>query len=141
MAETGQRIRVYLHWLQVLDNLDPAYEERGEFAFSAKVRADGTLHEWRFPKEGHYSVSDHPAWNKLTIGDVIFEGVVQNELTIDLTGEEFDFLSASDHLEPYSRTFTGSPATWVGRYCPGDEGPPDPEDLSNWRVCYEIQTT
>ncbi|MGH7482951.1 MAG: hypothetical protein ACRELV_12420 [Longimicrobiales bacterium] len=139
MAATGQRIRVYLHWFQILDTLDPSYQEKGEFRFTAKVTVDGQVHEHHFPKEGHYSISDHPAWNKMPMQSVLFEGVATGELAVELNGEEFDFLSDSDHLEPYRRSFTGDPVTWIGRYCPGDEAPQDPENMGNWRVCYEIQ--
>lgn len=29
--------------------------------------------------------------------------------------------------------------TWPGRYCPGDEGADDPENMSNWRICYTVE--
>lgn len=139
MAQTGERIRVYLHWLQILDQLDPSYEDAGEFRFTVKVHVDGQVHERKFPKEGHYSISDHPAWNKLPMQEAVFEGEVRNELIVELNGEEIDFLSSNESLEPYKRTFSGQPSSWIGRYCPGDEGSTDPENMSNWRVCYEIQ--
>jgi hypothetical protein len=27
----------------------------------------------------------------------------------------------------------------VGRYAPDDEGSNDPENMSNWRICYDIE--
>jgi hypothetical protein len=70
----AERLRVTLRWIQILDKLEPFYKERGEFRFSARVTGDGRTQETRFPTEGHYEISDHPAWNKLNLDRVIFEG-------------------------------------------------------------------
>ncbi len=90
------------------------------------------------PEKGHFEISDHPAWNRLGLDKVIFEGEVRGRLRIDLEGEELDFLSANDRLEDYSRTYEGSPSSFLGKHFPSDEPPNDPESLSNWRICYEI---
>jgi len=142
----GKRLKVLLRWIQILDKLEPFYKEKGEFRFTARVSSDnGALQETRFPEEGHYEISDHPAWNKLTMNLEIFEGEVGGNLLIELSGEEIDLLSTNDRLDAYRREFTGEPASWVGWYGPGDEAGPeattpseDPENLTNWRVCYEI---
>jgi len=142
----AERIRVVLRWVQILDNLEPFYKERGEFRFFARVSSDegGRTQESRFPPEGHYEISDHPAWNKLNLDQVIFEGEVENALTVELRGEELDFASANDQLDLYHREFSGPPSSWLGDYGPGDEiegGRKDPEDMSNWRVRYSIQAS
>lgn len=152
-AQNGERIKVTLLWIQILDKLEPFFKEKGEFRFTARVSSrdrGGILRETRFPEEGHYEISDHPAWNKVKLNLVIFEGEIEEHLVVELLGEELDMLSANDHLDTYRREFSGPPSTWVGWYGPGDEaggepahGKPgassDPENLSNWRVCYEIE--
>ena len=41
MSETGgARIRVTLRWLQILDNLEPFYKEKGEFRFRSVVSSE-----------------------------------------------------------------------------------------------------
>lgn len=139
----AERIKVTLRWIQILDKLEPFYKERGEFRFFAKVTADGTAPvETRFPSEGYYEISDHPAWNKLNLERVIFEGDIENALTVQLNGEEIDFISKNDQLDHYERSFSGTPSEWVGAYGPGDFDvdihPDDPENMTNWRVSYRI---
>lgn len=142
----AERIRVVLRWIQILDNMEPFYKDRGEFRFSSRVASDGAgrVQETRFPSEGYYEISDHPAWNKLNLDKVIFEGEVDQKLTVELMGEELDTLSANDQLDHYRREFAGTPDSWVGAYGPGDDRPPspspgDPENMSNWRVNYVIE--
>lgn len=139
----AERIKVTLRWIQILDKLEPFYKERGEFRFLARVSADaGAAVETHFPTEGHYEISDHPAWNKLNLERVIFEGEVEKQLKVELTGEELDFIGSNDRLDHYERYFVGDPASWVGAYGPGDFAvdvhPEDPENMSNWRVSYRI---
>jgi hypothetical protein len=136
----AERLRVTLRWIQILDKMEPFYKERGEFRFYARVTGDARTQETKFPTEGHYEISDHPAWNKLNLDRVIFEGEVANNLTVELTGEELDFLTKNDQLDRYERKFAGDPASWIGDYDPGvDTTSTDPEAMSNWRVCYRIE--
>lgn len=143
-GQAGTRIRVTLRWLQILDDLEPFFKDKGEFVFWAKVWTDnggGHAQETRMPRKGHYAISDHPRWNRLNnLDKVLFEGEVVDHLAIELRGEELDQLSGNDQLEFYTRTFTGA----IGDHCrliqPGDEGSDDPENMSNWRVGYEIET-
>jgi hypothetical protein len=137
----GNRIRITLHWIQILDNLEPFYKERGEFRFKFRVTTGAGTHETRFPQEGHYEISDHPSWNKVNLEKVLYDGEASEKLVIELDGEELDTLSANDHLDSYRREFQGPAESWLGRYEPMDEnqGNPDPENLSNWRVCYSIE--
>lgn len=139
----GTRIRVTLRWLQILDKLEPFFKEKGEFVFWAKVWTEdhgGKVQEVRMPEEGHYPISDHPRWNRLNnLDKVLFEGEVSNHLVIELRGEELDQFTENDELEFYRREFTGPIAGHVGVIQPGDEGSDDPENMSNWRVGYEIE--
>lgn len=139
-ANAGKTVRVILRWIQVLDKLEPVFKDYGEFFFTTTVTSGNHLESYRLPEEGHWEVSDHPRFNKIDKIDlIIFEGAAGDSLTVQLEGEEVDQLSENDALEKYSRTFTGEPSTWVGRHRPGDEGPDDPENLPNWRVCYDVE--
>jgi hypothetical protein len=140
----AKRVRVTLRWLQILDALEGPGDDKGEFKFTFRVSsANGDLvQETRLPEQGHISISDHPSWNKVDkINKVIFDGQVEDHLGVELMGEEVDLLSANDHLETYRREFNGDPEGWAGSYKPGDEGgkDTDPENLSNWRVGYDIE--
>lgn len=150
MAEqTGGRVKVVLRWIQILDKLEPAWKEKGEFRFTTRVSTEnrgGNVKEMRFPEQGHYDISDHPAWNKVVLNRTIFEGEVDDHLVVELMGEELDTLSKNDQLDSYRREFHGPPSNWTGWYGPGDDVAPeaintaDPENMSNWRVCYVIES-
>ncbi len=139
----GTRIRVTLRWLQILDNLEPFFKEKGEFVFRAKVSTDnhgGQVQETRLPRKGHYAISDRPRWNRLKDLDrVLFEGEVTDHLVVELRGDELDQFTANDQLDDYTRTFTGPITEQLGLIQPGDEGSDDPENMSNWRIGYEIE--
>lgn len=149
MAEqTGGRIKVVLRWVQILDKLEPAWKEKGEFRFTARVSSEnggGIVKEMRFPEQGHYDISDHPAWNKVVLNRTIYEGPIEDHLVVELNGEEIDTLSKNDQLDSYRREFRGNPKNFAGWYGPGDDVPPDqvnpadPENMSNWRICYVIE--
>ncbi len=136
------RIRVTLKWIKILDKLEPFFKETGEFQFRSKVSSgnDGGLSaETRFPEEGHYSLSDKPGWNFVTLNEVLFEGDIEDHLVVELFGEEIDTLSANDELDRYRREFSGPIDEWVGLYEPADEGSTDLEAMSNWRISYIIE--
>lgn len=141
--QTGQRIRVILWMVKILDNLEPAWEDEGEFRFTARVasRNRGGLEEvTRLPrKKDYYRISDHPAWNELRLDEVLFEGEIDDHLEVEIRGEDVDFASADDPLETYHRVWEGDPSEWFGLYHPGDEGSDDPERLSNWWVYLKIE--
>jgi hypothetical protein len=147
MAEQTGRVRVILRWIQILDTMEPAWKEKGEFRFTARVSTEnggGVVRESRFPEQGHYDISDHPAWNKVVMNRVLFEDAVQDHLLVELNGEELDTFSKNDQLDTYRREFRGDPSTWFGWYGPGDDtsaeiNPADPENMSNWRVAYVIE--
>ena len=148
--KSGKSIKVVLQWLQILDNLEPAFKEKGEFRFRSKVwgeRENGTkiLQQTQFPEKGYWSISDHPAWNKKDKLDrVVFEGEVDEHLVVEFFGEELDTFSANDQLDHYQREFRGPVEGWLGRYGPGEDLPEDvptddPESMTNWRICYIIE--
>jgi hypothetical protein len=134
-------MRVVLRWIQIKDNKEAAWDDEGEFRFRSKVTTAGATHEVRFPEEGYWSISDHPRRNKVDkIDKILFEGEVGGSLIVELFGEELDTVTANDSLEDYRREFTGPASSWVGTHQPIDEGTGDPENLSDWRVCYDIET-
>lgn len=139
MTDSAPRIRITLVWVQILDDLEPAWDEFGEFYFQARVETGGNVTETRIPEEGTFSIQDHPAWNRRRINRVIYEGEAGDDLTVELRGTEHDVLSADDALETYRREFSGDPESWVGEHSFADAEPDDPEDLSNWRVCYWVE--
>lgn len=139
-ANSGKRIRVVLLWIQILDKLEPFFKEHGEFFFTARVTTNGQTVEARLPEKGHWEISDHPRFNKVDkIDKVLFEGEPGDVMKVEFLGEEIDQFTENDHLDDYARTFEGDAASWVARYAPGDEGSDDPENMSNWRIGYEIQ--
>ena len=62
-----------------------------------------------------------------------------DNLVVELFGEELDDFTANDHLEDYRREFSGDSASWIGRHQPTDEGTGDPENMVDWRICYDIE--
>ncbi|MEE3137470.1 MAG: hypothetical protein VX291_05960 [Gemmatimonadota bacterium] len=137
----SERIRVVLRWIQIKDNKEAAWDDEGEFRFQPKVTTQGVSHELEFPEEGYWSISDHPKRNKVDkIDKILFEGHAGDSLTVELSGVELDTMTANDHLENYSKSFTGDHSEWLGRHQPTDEGIGDPENMSDWRICYDIES-
>jgi hypothetical protein len=137
----GMKIRVILKMIQIHDNLESALEDEGEFRFDCTVSStDGVHVQTRLPREKKfYRISDNPAWNRVTLNELLYEGPVTDNMTVEILGEELDFLKPNDHLTPYRRTFEGDPATWIGLHQPGDEGSDDPERMEDWWVYLEIR--
>ncbi len=136
----GERIKVILRKVQINDNLEPFFEDEGEFRFTVRVssRNGGLLRETTIPKEGYFEITDHPSWNQKHLNEVVFEGEVEDHLEVEVLGVELDAFSDNDELTPYRRVFEGPPLSWVGLYRPGDEGPDDPEMMRDWWVFLEV---
>jgi hypothetical protein len=131
---------VTLRWIQIKDNKEAMWDDEGEFRFRSKVTTAEQTHELEFPEQGYWAISDHPRRNKVDkIDKVLYEGEVGNTMVVELSGVELDQMSANDELETYRREYTGDPTTWTGRHQPTDEGSADPENMSDWRVCYDIE--
>jgi hypothetical protein len=60
-------------------------------------------------------------------------------MVVELSGVELDQLSSNEELTTYRREYTGSPKSWAGRHQPTDEGSSDPENMVDWRICYDIE--
>jgi hypothetical protein len=141
-GQQGERIRVILRKVQINDNLEPFFDDEGEFRFTVRVSSrnhGGLIKETRLPKgDGHYSITDNPSWNQRHLNEVVFEGEVKDHLEVEILGEEID-IGPNDHLTPYRREFVGSPSSWVGLYRPGDEGSNDPERMKDWWIFLEVE--
>jgi hypothetical protein len=139
-VNSGKRIRVTLRWIQIKDKLEPFFKEHGEFFFRTKVTTGDVVVEHRLPEKGHWEISDRPRFNRVDkIDKVMFEGEPGDHMVIELFGEEIDQLTENDHLETYRREFSGDCAGWAGRSAPGDEGSADPENMSNWRIGFDVE--
>jgi hypothetical protein len=133
-------IKVILRKVQINDNLEPWWKDEGEFFFTVRISSrDKLLREIRLPKEGHYTITDHPSWNQRHLNEVVYEGPIEGYLEVEVRGEEIDTSSKNDHLTTYKRIFEGDPSSWVGYYRPGDEGSDDPERMKDWWVFLEIE--
>jgi len=141
MSENGgTRVRVTLRWIQIKDNKEAPWDDEGEFRFTSRVTTGGQTRELEFPEQGYWSISDHPRRNKVDkIDKVLYEGEAGESLVVELSGVELDQLTANDHLADYRREYTGDPKSWAGRHQPTDEGVSDPENMVDWRVCYDIE--
>ena len=136
----GSQIRVTLRWIQIKDNKEAMWDDEGEFRFRSTVTTAGQTNELEFPEQGYWSISDHPRRNKVDkVDKVLYEGEAGESLVVELFGVELDQLTANDHLQDYRREYGGEVSTWIGRHQPTDDGSQDPENMVDWRVCYDIE--
>lgn len=146
MPPHAQRLRVTLRYIEILDSKD--FDTVGEFRFRFRV----TVPEREIEQVTHIpdaakpplSISEHPAMNRVTVNEVLFDGTVEDgeRLVISADGEEHDRLSPNDPLRAYERVLTGPVDSWHGDYSPWDEGTAeeaDPEQLGDWRFAYTIE--
>ncbi|MBI1765617.1 MAG: hypothetical protein HYR56_29800 [Acidobacteria bacterium] len=139
--EQGQKVRLVLERIQILDDHDPFIKGAGEFRFHARVHSrnnGGLLRELRLPGKGHFSISDAPGHNTIHLNLPLFEDFVEDHLAVEIMGIELDTFDPDDELCPYRRIFTGPPESWLGSYGPGDEQI-EPENLGDWKVWYRIE--
>jgi hypothetical protein len=142
----AEHVRVTLRYIEILDSKD--LDPTGEFRFVFRVVIPEQEREvvTHIPDEGKAprAISEHPAMNRVTFDQVLFEGPVNDgeQLMITATGEEHDRFSPNDLLTPYERVLTGPVEGWLGEYSPWDEGAAgvvDPEQLGDWRFAYAIE--
>ncbi|TVP46662.1 MAG: hypothetical protein EA350_06600 [Gemmatimonadales bacterium] len=138
----GMKIRVILKMIQIHDNLEAPGDDEGEFRFKCTVTTgNGAVREeTQLPrKKKFYRISDNPAWNRLVLDELLFEGEVADHMEVEILGEELDMLTPNDHLTPYRRIFEGDPESWIGLHQPGDEGSNDPERMKDWWVYLQVE--
>ncbi len=139
--ERGQRLRVVLDRIQILDDQDPWLKGQGEFRFRSRAQTrnnGGSIQEHSLPRSGQLAISDEPGRNIVRVDMLIFEGFVEDHLAIEVTGVELDRFDPDDDLCRYRRVFRGSPETFLGSYGPADETA-ESEDLGDWRLWYRIE--
>ncbi len=141
-----RRIRVTLRYIEILDSKDFDITGEFRFRFRAGVPERDEITETRIPEDpkSHLSISEHPAMNRLSFTNVLYEGEVTagDSLVVEAEGEEIDRLSANDALTPYRRVFEAPIDNVFGEHGPWDEGTPeqaDPEQLGDWRFAYAIE--
>lgn len=142
----SDRLRVTLRYIEILDSKD--VDTTGEFRFRFRVaipdREVETVTHIPDESKAPLAISEHPAMNRVTLDQVLFEGTVMDgdQLVITAEGEEHDRLTSNDALRAYERVLTGPVDGWMGDYSPWDEGTaedPDPEQLGDWRFAYVIE--
>ena len=133
--QPGQKIRVVLRRIQLLESKEPFFKARGEYSFRARVSVEGgSASETILPEKGYYSLSAEPGKNIVPLQLTLYEGQPEGSLTVELNATELDKMSANDNFTPYRKTFSGAPDSWVGSY-----GPAGDEDLGDWRIWYLIE--
>ena len=138
----GQKLRVVLEKIQILDDLDTFIKGKGEFFFQCHVYSSnnrGQSAKNRLPEKGIFKVSDKPGKNILPLECVIFEGFVVDDLRIEILGTEKDLFDPNDTLGKYSRIFCKKVTQMYGMYGPNKEEVIDPENLVSWKVWYRIE--
>lgn len=137
----GEKVRVVLEKIQILEDRDPWIKGPGEIRFKARVRTEsngGIEQSVRLPEAGVFKISDKPGRNVLELNKVLFTGYATDDLRIEVVAVELDTFDPDDTIGKYTRIFSGDPATWLNHYGPGDEAI-DPEDAGAWRLWYHIE--
>lgn len=137
-------LQVILDWIEVTDSMD--LDGVGEFRFLCRVRSNfrGLVKDTMFPEEGIISIPEKASKNHVGPLDLLlYDGPVEvgETFTLEITGEEVDYLSPNDEVEWFEREFAGDPAAWDGSYTPWDEGEDDPERREQWRLGYRVLWT
>ncbi|MBC7893293.1 MAG: hypothetical protein H7Y12_13840 [Sphingobacteriaceae bacterium] len=139
--QRGQKIRVVLEKIQILDDREPWFKGKGEFRFYAKVFSPdngGILREAVFPSSGYFKLSDRPGSNEVQLDATLFEDWADTALGIEIGGVELDTFDPDDTLASYKRVFQGKPADWLANYAPTGD-PIDPQNMGGWKLWYRIE--
>jgi hypothetical protein len=139
--QKGQRIRVVLEKIQILDDREPFFKGKGEFRFYSKVYTPangGIVQKHTFPAKGHYSLGDKPGENEVKLGQVIFDAYAGRVLSVQIGGLELDTFDPDDRLCAYRRIFKGQPGEWIGTYA-DHKGEMNIENVGGWKVWYRVE--
>jgi photosystem II stability/assembly factor-like uncharacterized protein len=139
------RIRVVLERVRILEDSEPWFRGKGEFAFTTIVAFDEECrrHYTRIPRTGHYEIGDDPGENEQELDVCIFDGYVaeEDDMSISVLPVEQDWPDSDDESTLYSRRFHSPPESWVGQYVPGDErAEEDLESTPDWELYYRIES-
>lgn len=136
----GQRMKITLEKIEILDDREPFFKGKGEFRFYSKVFTPdngGILRKRAFPDKAHFKLGDTPGENAVELNSVIFDDFVANALSVQIGGLELDTFDPDDKLCTYKRVFTGSPADWIGHYS-AHTGEMNMEHIGGWKLWYSI---
>lgn len=139
--QKGQRLRVILDKIQILDDREPFFKGKGEFRFYSKVFSPdngGILTKHTFPSSGYFSRGEAAGENEIQLEQVIFDDFVEKALFIQIGGLELDTIDPDDQLCTYKRLFTGKPLDWIGGYA-AHSGEMNIEDVGGWKVWYRVE--
>jgi hypothetical protein len=134
----GNRVRVILERIKVLDFHGPLVHGSGEASLIARVtstNAGGIGSSTRLPSTGTYPILDRPEGYVIDVNREIFRGTVVDNLAVEIYSAEPE---EADRTRYYRRAFKGKPETWLGSYRPGDEKR-DPENVGDWQLSYRIE--
>ena len=95
-----------LEKIQIDDDREPLFKRKGEFRFSSRVWTPdngGILKETVLPEAGHFSLSDRPGSNEVTLNAVLFEDWVEKTLAVKIGGVELDTFDPDDRLAAVHR--------------------------------------
>ena len=139
--QKGQRIKLILEKIQILDDREPFFKGNGEFRFYSKVYTPdngGLSQRHTFPKKGHFKLGDKSGENEVEIDQVIFDDFVEHILSVQIGGLELDTFDPDDKICTYKRLFEGKTAEWIGTYANHD-GDMDIENVGGWKVWYRVE--
>jgi hypothetical protein len=139
--QKGQRLKVVLEKIQILDDREPFFKGKGEFRFYSKVYSpdnNGVVQKNVFPKKGYFTLGEADGENEIELKSVIFDDYVENALSIQIGGLELDTFDPDDLLCTYKRLFQGKPEDWIGEYAAHD-GEMNTENLGGWKVWYRVE--
>ncbi len=139
--QKGQRLRVILEKIQILDDREPFFKGKGEFRFYSKIFTpdnDGIISKHTFPSSGYFSRGAAAGDNEIQLEQEIFEDFVEKALYIQIGGVELDTIDHDDQLCAYKRLFKGKPLEWIGEYA-AHSGEMNIEDVGGWRLWYRIE--
>ncbi|MCX2681885.1 hypothetical protein OOZ15_18175 [Galbibacter sp. EGI 63066] len=138
----GQKLRVVLEKIQILDDLDTFIKGRGELVFQSHVHSSnngGQEEKHRFPEKGVIKISDKQNKNMVHLNQIIFQGYVTDDLKVEIIGSEKDLFDPNDTLGKYSRIFCKKVTDIYGEYGPKSNEVINPEDMVSWKLWYRIE--
>jgi len=139
--QKGQRLRVTLDKIQILDDREPFFKGKGEFRFYSRVFTPdngGIITKHTFPRSGYFSRGEAAGENEIQLEQVIFDDFVEKALYIQIGGLELDTIDPDDQLCTYKRLFNGKPLEWIGEYA-AHSGEMNVEDVGGWRLWYRVE--
>jgi hypothetical protein len=140
-TQKGQRLKVILEKLEILDDREPFFKGKGEFRFYSSVYSPDNgkiIEKHTFPESGFFSRGDTPGQNEIRLEEVIFDNFVESALFVQVGGLELDSFDPDDQLCTYKRLFSGKPEDWIGEHA-AHSGAISVENVGGWKLSYKIE--